>query len=86
MDNDILVGESSYSRLFRMAKDGCYSPMCEFTGSRTKFNANPGKCTKEPGYLANAEINEILNKDSSVKKFYDKDLQSNVMLYKGLSY
>lgn len=60
--------------------------MCEFTGTRTKSNANPGRCTREPGYLANAEIIEILKKDSSVKKSYDKDSESYVMLYKGLYY
>lgn len=69
-----------------MAKEGCEGAMCEFTGTRVKSNANPGSCTKEPGYLANAEIDEFLMKDSSAKKSYDKDSESYVLRYKGLYY
>ncbi|KAH7143395.1 glycoside hydrolase family 18 protein [Dactylonectria macrodidyma] len=83
LNNKIFVGEASYGRSFRMAKDGCYTAMCEFTGSRTKSNANPGRCTKQSGYLANAEINEIILKDGNYKTFYDKDSQSNILLYSG---
>ncbi|KAM5368692.1 hypothetical protein ACJZ2D_009358 [Fusarium nematophilum] len=82
-NNKIFVGESSYGRSFHMAKDGCYGPMCEFTGSRTKSDAKPGRCTKTSGYLANAEINEILLSGKVSRSFYDKNSQSNVMLYEG---
>ncbi|KAI8722844.1 Chitinase [Fusarium sp. LHS14.1] len=81
--NKIFVGESSYGRSFRMAKDGSSGAMCEFTGSRTKSDAKPGRCTKEGGYLANAEITEILNGHGKFKNFYDEDSQSNVLLYGG---
>ena len=67
-----------------MAKDGCWGPMCEFTGSRTKSDANPGRCTKTGGYLAYAEIAEILMGSNDARSFYDKDSQSSIMLYKGL--
>ncbi|KAJ4157870.1 hypothetical protein NW754_009520 [Fusarium falciforme] len=83
-NNKVFVGESSYGRSFHMAKDGCYGPMCEFTGSRTKSDAKPGRCTKTSGYLANAEINEILLSGKMSKAFYDKNSQSNVILYEGL--
>ncbi|KAJ9421240.1 hypothetical protein FOXG_17685 [Fusarium oxysporum f. sp. lycopersici 4287] len=79
----IFVGESSYGRSFHMAKDGCWGPMCEFTGSRTDSDAAPGRCTKTGGYLAYAEIMEIINAKSGAETFYDKSSQSDVMLYKG---
>ncbi|KAI8409045.1 hypothetical protein FOFC_11997 [Fusarium oxysporum] len=79
----IFVGESSYGRSFHMAKDGCWGPMCEFTGSRTESDAAPGRCTKTGGYLAYAEIMEIINAKSGAETFYDKSSQSDVMLYKG---
>ncbi|EXL70031.1 hypothetical protein FOPG_14106 [Fusarium oxysporum f. sp. conglutinans race 2 54008] len=78
----IFVGESSYGRSFHMAKDGCWGPMCEFTGSRTESDAAPGRCTKTGGYLAYAEIMEIINAKSGAETFYDKSSQSDVMLYK----
>ncbi|PHH91790.1 hypothetical protein CDD83_10286 [Cordyceps sp. RAO-2017] len=59
-NNKVFVGESSYGRSFRMAQDGCWQPMCEFTGSRTQSNANPGRCTQTGGYISDPEINEIL--------------------------
>lgn len=68
-----------------MAKDGCWGPMCEFTGSRTESDAAPGRCTKTGGYLAYAEIMEIINAKSGAETFYDKSSQSDVMLYKGQS-
>ena len=83
-NNKVFVGESSYGRSFHMAKDGCYGPMCEFTGSRTESDAKPGRCTKTSGYLANAEINKILLSGKMSKAFYDKNSQSNVILYEGL--
>ncbi|CZS72048.1 unnamed protein product [Fusarium graminearum] len=79
----IFVGESSYGRSFHMAKDGCWEPMCEFTGTRIESDAMPGRCTKTGGYLAYAEIMEIVNEKSGAKLFYDKSSQSDVMLYKG---
>ncbi|KAL6351717.1 hypothetical protein LRP88_15008 [Fusarium phalaenopsidis] len=82
-NNKVFVGESSYGRSFHLAKDGCYGPMCEFTGSRTESDAKPGRCTKTSGYLANAEINEILLSGKMSKAFYDKNSQSNVILYEG---
>ncbi|KAK3986114.1 hypothetical protein QBC44DRAFT_373421 [Cladorrhinum sp. PSN332] len=85
-NNKIFVGEASYGRSFRMAQDGCWGPMCEFTGSRTKSDAIPGRCTKEGGYVALAEISELLKRadDGALAQlFHDHDSNSDIALYKG---
>ncbi|KAF5606321.1 glycoside hydrolase family 18 [Fusarium subglutinans] len=83
-NNKIFVGEASYGRSFHMAQDGCWKPNCEFTGSRIKSDAAPGRCTKTGGYLAFAEIMELLRKGvSGMRAFYDSDSESDIMLYKG---
>ncbi|KAL7629535.1 hypothetical protein AAE478_001056 [Parahypoxylon ruwenzoriense] len=82
-NNKIFVGEASYGRSFHMAQDGCWGPMCDFTGSRTQSDAQPGRCTKTGGYLAAAEINEIIQRSDGVQIFHDGDSNTDVMLYKG---
>jgi len=81
-NNKIFVGESSYGRSFRMAKDGCWGPMCEFTGSREKSDAAPGRCTNTGGYIAQAEIDELIQRRGA-RATYDSDSDSNVMLHNG---
>jgi len=66
-----------------MAKDGCWEPMCEFTGARNKSDAHPGRCTKEGGYLAYAEIDEIISKGEG-KTLHDGGSNTDILLYKGL--
>lgn len=66
-----------------MAKDGCWGPMCDYTGSRTESNANPGRCTKTKGYLAYAEITELIQRGQNVKQFYDSNSDSDILLHKG---
>jgi len=65
-----------------MAKDGCWSGMCEFTGSRTVSDAAPGRCTNTSGYLAQAEIYELIRMQK-VRKLYDPNSNSDVVLYNG---
>lgn len=65
-----------------MAADGCWGPMCEFTGSRTQSDAKPGRCTGEGGYIANAEINELI-RSGSAELSHDKDSNTDVLLYDG---
>lgn len=81
-NNKIFVGESSYGRSFRMAEEGCWGPMCEFTGSRGVSDAAPGRCTNTSGYLAQAEIDEIIQRRGA-RTFYDPLSNSDVMLYNG---
>lgn len=66
-----------------MAKEGCWGPTCRFTGSRTQSTANPGRCTNTRGYLAYAEIKEIIRAGANVKKFHDGDSNTDVLLYNG---
>jgi hypothetical protein len=83
-NNKIFVGEASYGRTFRMAQDGCWGPMCEFTGSKTQSDATPGRCTKTPGYLAVAEINEIIKLfGGDTQMFHDHESNTDVLLYEG---
>ncbi|KAF2729337.1 glycoside hydrolase family 18 protein [Polyplosphaeria fusca] len=82
-NNKIFVGESSYGRSFHMAQDGCWGPMCEFTGSRTHSDAAPGRCTNEGGYISLAEINEIIGKNSGAQLMHDGGSNTDVLLYKG---
>ncbi|KAL7936765.1 hypothetical protein V8C35DRAFT_296407 [Trichoderma chlorosporum] len=82
-NNKIFVGEASYGRSFHMAVDGCWGPTCDFTGSRLKSDARPGRCTKAPGYLAYAEINKIIKNGDDIQAFHDAASESNIMLYKG---
>ncbi|KAL2815594.1 glycoside hydrolase [Aspergillus cavernicola] len=78
---DLMVGVSSYGRSFALSEAGCTGPMCTFTGSDTVSDATKGKCTKTAGYLANAEINEIINGDDSAKTGFDTDSDADWMLY-----
>ncbi|KAJ9293520.1 CAZyme family GH18 [Paecilomyces variotii] len=90
--NKIAVGVSSYGRSFQMTKAGCTGPMCTYTGAAS--GAYPGPCTQTAGYIANAEINAILNgtgswEDStgavhhinSYSSYLDTDSQSNIAVY-----
>jgi GH18 family chitinase len=58
--NKVIVGMTSYGRSFKMTEVGCYSPNCFYTGDRLNSNAKKGKCTGTAGYIADAEIAEIL--------------------------
>ena len=62
-----------------MAQVGCDSEDCAFTGSARVSNANPSRCTGVGGYIANAEINEII-KTGNVNKKWTKE-GSNIMVY-----
>ncbi|KAJ9318482.1 CAZyme family GH18 [Paecilomyces variotii] len=90
--NKIAVGVSSYGRSFQMTTPGCTGPMCTYTGGGS--GAYPGPCTQTAGYIANAEINAILNgtgswEDStgavhhinSFSSYLDTDSQSNIAVY-----
>ncbi|OAX82110.1 hypothetical protein ACJ72_03545 [Emergomyces africanus] len=82
-NNKIFVGEASFGRSLRMAKNDCWGPMCEFTGSKTKSDAQPGRCTNSSGLLAYAEITEIIQRSSSSKMFHDHASNSDIMLDEG---
>lgn len=84
-NNKIFVGEGSYGRTFRMAKDGCWGPMGDCTGTKFQSDATPGRCTNTSGYLAMAEINEIIKTNAGTAQyFYDSGSQSDILLFRGL--
>nr|QDJ94334.1 chitinase chiC1 [Cordyceps cicadae] len=83
-NNKIFVGEASYGRSFHMAQDGCWGPMCDFTGTRQSSDAAPGRCTNTSGYVSYAELAEIIRRDGgNARTFHDGDSNSDVLLYRG---
>lgn len=83
-NNKIFVGEASYGRSFHMAVDGCWGPLCDFTGTRTQSDAAPGRCTKTGGYMGLAELNEIIKQGDGAQFLHDDDSDTDIILYKGL--
>ncbi|CAI6236404.1 unnamed protein product [Periconia digitata] len=75
----VVVGVASYGRSFKMEKAGCDSEMCKFTGSSISSDAYKGRCTNSAGYLANAEILEIIQ-NGNVQKQYVKE-GSNILVF-----
>ncbi|KAL2198587.1 class V chitinase-like protein [Corynascus similis CBS 632.67] len=72
-----------------MAQSGCWGPNCQFTGDRLNSNAKPGRCTGTPGYISNAEIDEIMTAEGSlqarsgrvVTSFIDTSSNTDVLVY-----
>lgn len=56
--NKVLVGVSSYGQSFRMSDPSCMGPTYFFTG--LKSGAAKWECTDTAGYIANAEVNRII--------------------------
>lgn len=65
-----------------MSEAGCDGPDCTYLGSAGSSQATPGECTQTAGYIANAEINAILQNSSRVNHHYvDSTSNSNVLVY-----
>lgn len=79
--NKIFVGESSYGRSFKMAKAGCDGPDCFFVGDANNSQAAKGRCTDTAGYLADAEIEEIIKNNKNAKGFHDANSGADVLVY-----
>lgn len=79
----LVVGISSYGRSFRMQDPSCSGPMCTYTGTRTHSEAYQGQCTKTSGYISNGEMNDMIDYStfSVMKHYYDKDSDSNILMY-----
>lgn len=77
--NKLIMGISSYGRSFEMTTAGCTGPLCTYVGPES--GATPGKCTITAGYIANAEINSILENNDSAEEWWDADSDSNIMVY-----
>ncbi|KAF1968718.1 glycoside hydrolase [Bimuria novae-zelandiae CBS 107.79] len=57
----IMIGVSSYGRSFKVADRSCTGVNCKFTGSNIQSDADPGDCTATSGYIADAELNMLLD-------------------------
>jgi GH18 family chitinase len=81
--NKVIVGVTSYGRSFKMAQPGCYDANCLYTGSRLHSDAMKGNCTATAGYIANAEIVNIINEQPHrvTQKFHDKSSDSDILVY-----
>lgn len=84
--NKIVVGVTSYGRSFQMAEPGCWGPTCKFTGDRETSFATPGRCTDTGGYIADAEIKEIINggvkrQGRVVTHFLETSSNSDILVY-----
>lgn len=80
--NKVVAGITSYGRSFNMAEAGCDGPECLFTGSQVQSDATKGRCTGTAGYIANAEINEILSDKSRVTRhFTDAKSDTKILVY-----
>ncbi|KAF2160903.1 glycoside hydrolase family 18 protein, partial [Zasmidium cellare ATCC 36951] len=78
----VVVGTTSYGRSFKMARAGCDGPDCMWVGSAGQSEAEPGPCTQTAGYLANADIEAIINNASRVTKQYlDSTSDSTILVY-----
>jgi hypothetical protein len=65
-----------------MSDASCWTEECTFTGTSTQSNAEEGPCTATAGYIANAEIQDILNDASRVNQNYvDEASNTNILVY-----
>ena len=70
---------ASYGRAFGMKDADCTGPECKFEGPQT--TALPGRCTRTPGIIANAEIEELIIQGDINESFYDAGSDSNILVY-----
>jgi hypothetical protein len=65
-----------------MSDASCWTEECTFTGTSTQSNAEEGPCTVTAGYIANAEILDILNNASRINQNYiDEASNTNILVY-----
>ncbi|KAM0272222.1 hypothetical protein ACHAQH_008781 [Verticillium albo-atrum] len=83
--NKVLMGVATYGRSFKMTQAGCKGPDCKFLGDRMNSQAKPGRCTGTGGYLANAEIYEMLGGPGVSWDFDDKS-RSDITVYDRTEY
>ncbi|ETS75025.1 hypothetical protein PFICI_13509 [Pestalotiopsis fici W106-1] len=81
----VIVGVTSYGRTYKMAATGCWGPQCNYLGDKVNSPAKKGVCTGTGGYIADAEIREIIgNKKRAgrvVTSFVDDSSNSDILVY-----
>lgn len=75
----VVVGVASYGRSFKMAAAGCDGPDCKFTGTNSISDAAKGRCTATKGYIANAELAEIIESGRVTRQW--EAAGSNLLVY-----
>ncbi|KAJ5607977.1 class V chitinase [Penicillium hordei] len=74
-NSKIVADLASYGRSFGMVDPACFGLECKFTGPDS--TAMPGRCTRTPGYIANADIQEWLQGDQNITTYFDEVSRSN---------
>ncbi len=74
--HQIMVGLTSYGRTFHMTTPGCTGPMCTYDAAGAA-----GRCTQTEGYLAQAEINEIIATNPTAQLLIDSSSNTNILIY-----
>ncbi|OJJ96383.1 glycoside hydrolase family 18 protein, partial [Aspergillus aculeatus ATCC 16872] len=74
--DSLMVGVASYGRSFQMTTAGCTDSSCTWDAAGAA-----GPCTDTAGYIANAEINEILASNPSATYSYETDSQTDILVY-----
>lgn len=64
-----------------MTKEGCTGPDCTFEGARLDSKAAKGRCTDTAGYIADAEIRDIILFGSDVETWHDGGSNSDIIVY-----
>ncbi|KUM66694.1 hypothetical protein ACN42_g386 [Penicillium freii] len=83
----VVVGISSYGRSFGMTDPSCTGPMCTYTGTFNHSTAEVGTCTNTAGYIANAELNQIIEGATAgitryqARSWHDDESDSDMMVY-----
>ncbi|KAK6077706.1 glycoside hydrolase family 18 protein [Seiridium cupressi] len=79
----ITVGVSSYGRSFKMAEAGCTGPEYFYLANSDNSSlAAPGECTATAGYIANAEILDIIYSNATgTDSWYDEDTDTDYLVY-----
>lgn len=75
----VIMGTSLYGRSFKMIEPGCSGPMCTFVGPESA--AAKGRCTDTAGYIAQAEIKEIIATNPTAKTWRDEESKSDILVY-----
>ncbi|RYP62222.1 hypothetical protein DL771_009821 [Monosporascus sp. 5C6A] len=81
----VIVGVTSYGRTYKMASAGCWGPQCNYLGDKVNSPAKKGVCTGTRGYIADAEIGEIVGDKKRagriVTSFVDASSNSDILVY-----
>lgn len=74
--SQVVLGFGFYGRSFKLQDPSCTTPGCPFSSGGTE-----GVCTQTSGYLAYYEIQDILQKNPSIKLIHDSDAAVKYMTF-----